>query len=148
MKRVRQRDPTGCGLACIAMVAGINYEKVRAIGVNELGWDETGEFYTGTRDLGELGRHFGIEVGKRRRPFKNFKALPNIAILAVNYKKQTDTWHWCLYRGIKDDQFVYDPSQSIKTNKRRDFGRIKVKWFLPIRDCRDSYNTGKEEEAQ
>jgi len=110
MERVRQRDPTGCGLACIAMVAGINYEKVRAIAVNELEWDGSGDFYTGTRDLRDLGRYFGIEVGKRRRSFKSFNALPETAILAINYKEQTDTWHWCLYRRIKDDEFIYDPS--------------------------------------
>lgn len=141
MKRVRQRDPTGCGLACIAMLSGDKYESVKDVAINELGWEESGTFYTGTRDLRELGRYFGIELGKRRRLFKNFNALPDTAILAINYKEQTDTWHWCLYRRIKDDQFVNDPSQSIKTNKRRDFGRMKVKWFLPIRDCRDSYKT-------
>jgi len=143
MRRIRQRDPTGCGLACIAMIAGTNYEKVRDIAV-ELGWDETGDFYTGNRDLRDLGKYFGIEIGKIRRPFKSFDALPEAAILAINYKKQSDTWHWVVYRRTRNGEFVYDPNQSIKTNKRKDFGRIKVKWFLPIRDCRYSYNILKK----
>jgi len=144
LRRVRQRDPTGCGLACIAMIAGTNYEKVRDIAVNELGWNEAEAFYTGTRDLRELSRYFGVDVGKRRRPFKTFQSLPTVAILAINYKEQTDTWHWVVFHRIEDNPVIYDPNQSIKNDKRRDFGRIKAKWFLPVLNYRDSYTSQRK----
>jgi len=147
MRRIRQRDSTGCGLACIAMVAGINYEDVRAIAVSKLGWDETGDFYTGTRDLRDLAGYFGIAVGKRRRSFKSFNALPDTAILANNYKEQTDTWHWVVFHRIEGKPVIYDPNQSIKNDKRRDFGRIKAKWFLPVLNYRDSYSITKKKEG-
>ena len=140
MRRILQEDSTGCGLAVIAMLSGETYEKIRSIAVNDLGWDETGSFETGTRDLRDLAGFFNIEIGKRRRPFKEFNALPNLAILAINYNEQIDDWHWVVYRRVKGDQFFLDPKKSIRTNKRRDFRRIKVKWYLPV----IPYNITKE----
>lgn len=132
MRRIKQGDPTGCGLACIAMLTDTNYNSVRELAVGQLGFDDSGTFYTGTKELRELGRNFNIELGRRMRKFKNFQELPETAILAINYKEDSDTWHWVVYRRTSNDEFVYDPKKNIKSNKRRDFGRIKAKWFLPV----------------
>ena len=132
MRRVKQGDPTGCGLACIAMLAGSDYNTVRELAIKELGFEDSGAFYTGTNHLRYLSDSFNIELGKKRRQFKSFEALPEIAILAINYKEDSDTWHWVVYRRTINDEFVYDPRKNIKANKRRDFGRIKAKWFLPV----------------
>lgn len=132
MRRVKQGDPTGCGLACIAMITNNDYNKVRALAVRELGFDDSGTFYTNTKHLRDLANNFQIELGKKRRQFKSFERLPDTAILAINYKEELDTWHWVVYHRTSTDQFVYDPKKNIKTNKRRDFGRIKARWFLPV----------------
>ncbi|MGC9208200.1 hypothetical protein, partial [Acidithiobacillus sp.] len=91
-----------------------------------------GTFYTGTKHLKDLGKIFDIELGNKRRQFNGFQNLPEMAILAINYKEDLGTWHWVVYRRTSSDEFVYDPKKNIKTNKRRDFGRIKAKWFLPV----------------
>ncbi len=132
MRRVKQGDPTGCGLACIAMLANSDYNSVRKLALEQLGFDDSGSFYTGTKHLRDLANSFNIELGKKRRQFKSFGELPEIAILAINYKEELDTWHWVVYRRTKNDEFVYDPKKNIKANKRRDFGRIKARWFLPV----------------
>ena len=132
MRRVKQGDPTGCGLACIAMLANTNYEEVKEVAIKKLGFNKSGTFYTGTRHLRELAGHFKIELGKKRRKFKRFEELPETTILAINYNKKSDTWHWVVYRREPNDEFVYDPKKNIKSNKRRDFRRIKAKWFLPV----------------
>lgn len=133
MRRVKQKDSNGCGLACIAMLANKTYKEVRKIAVTKVGLGDGG-FYTGTKELRALSDHYGIVLGKRRRPFKSFAALPETAILAINYKKAEDRWHWVVYRRSPKDEFIYDPKKTIKSNKRRDFGRIKekAKWFLPV----------------
>ncbi len=89
-------------------------------------------FYTGTKDIRELGGHFNNKVGKRRRKFKSFDALPDTAILAINYKEKSDTWHWVVYIRTANDEFIYDPRKEIKTDKRRDFGRFKASWYLCV----------------
>lgn len=132
MRRVKQGDPTGCGLACIAMLAGTDYSSVRELAVKQLGFDDSGTFYTGTKHLKDLGKSFDIELGNKRRQFNGFQNLPEMAILAINYKEDLGTWHWVVYRRTSSDEFVYDPKKNIKTNKRRDFCRIKARWFLPV----------------
>ena len=132
MIRVKQEDPTGCGLACIAMLAGFDYKAVRELAIEKLGFDDSGTFYTDTKDLRGLASIFNIELGKRKRRFKSFGELPEIAILAINYKEDSDTWHWVVYRRTSNDEFVYDPKTKIKTDKRQDFYRINAKWFLPV----------------
>lgn len=132
MRRVKQEDPTGCGLACIAMLADSTYAHVKNLAIEQLGFDNSGTLYTGTKHLRDLANNFKIGLGKKRRKFKAFNDLPEIAILAINYKEESNTWHWVVYRRTSNDEFVYDPKKKIKSNKRRDFGRIKPKWFLPI----------------
>ncbi|HFD32939.1 MAG TPA: hypothetical protein ENJ28_09580 [Gammaproteobacteria bacterium] len=132
MRRIKQADPTGCGLACIAMLASSDYNNVREVAIKQLGFNDSGTFHTSTKDLRELARKFKIELGKRRRKFKRFEGLPETAILAINHMDASDTWHWVVYRRRSNDTFVYDPKKSIKTNKRRDFGHIKARWYLPV----------------
>lgn len=114
------------------MLADTDYSSVRKLAVKQLGFDDSGTFYTGTKHLKDLGKNFNIELGKKRRQFKSFQELPDMAILAINYKEYSDTWHWVVYRRTSNDEFVFDPKKNIKTNKRRDFGRINARWFLPV----------------
>lgn len=55
MRRVKQGDPTGCGLACIAMLAGCDYNKVRDLAVKQLCFDDSGKFHTGAKYLEKTG---------------------------------------------------------------------------------------------
>ena len=132
LRRIKQEDPTGCGLACIAILAGVSYTEIRKIAVDDLEFDESGLFYTGTTHLRKLASKYNIKLSKRRRQFKSLEALPEKAILAINYDGNVDTWHWVIYRRTLNEEFVYDPKRSIKSNKRTDFSRMKIKWFLQV----------------
>jgi ABC-type bacteriocin/lantibiotic exporter with double-glycine peptidase domain len=127
VRRVIQQDSTGCGIACIAMLAGQTYEQVRKLALSVTAFEEGGPFYTCTKDLVSLGAQYNLKIGIRRRKFKNYDALPDKAILAINYKEETDTWHWVLFHRTADDQYVLDPMKSIKNEKRKDLGRIANK---------------------
>jgi len=134
MRRVIQRDITGCGLACIAMLSGKSYSEVRKKAMDKLGFEDHGVFYTNTSQLVSLGREFSLNLGKRRRKFKGYDALPNIAILAINYREKSDTWHWVIYHKSSTKEYVLDPKKSIKNNKRTDLSRIakNATHWLPI----------------
>ena len=108
MRRVIQEDTTGCGLACIAMLSGRSYKEVRNLALKELGFEDNGEFYTGTSHLVSLGQEFDLKIGKRRRKFKSFDLLPNKVILAINYKEKSDTWHWVVFHRTNKEQYILD----------------------------------------
>lgn len=65
IRRIKQEDDTGCGLACIAMLARTGYKEVGEEAI-ELEIQRNGEFWTGARELHILGRAFGFETGQRR----------------------------------------------------------------------------------
>ena len=134
MRRIRYGDSTGCGLACIAMLAGFSYKKVKKKAVQELNFSNKRKFYTGTGNLKALGECFGISiVGCRRRPFKNWDALPNTAIISINPNLDHTSWRWVVFSRTNGTSFVLDPKQSIKSNKRTDFGRMRPSGYLPVR---------------
>ena len=114
------------------MLANVSYELVRSIAVDNLDYKSNGTFYTDTKQLYILGQYFNIKLSKRKIPFRNFESLPHTAILATNYDKNDDIWHWVIFKRTSKEQFVYDPKKSIKSNKRKDFNRIKAKWYLPV----------------
>jgi len=114
------------------MIASVSYSDVKKAAKDELGYTDDDYFYTGTKELRHLAANYGIELGKRRRPFKSFDFLPETSILAINYKEKEETWHWVVYRNTGANRFVYDPKRSIKTNKRTDFNRMRPKWHIPV----------------
>ena len=63
MRRIEQEDSTGCGLACIAMLAGTTYKKVKRKAIDKSEVPEEGPFYTDTPNLYRLGQVFGLKIG-------------------------------------------------------------------------------------
>ena len=135
MKRVIQQDGTGCGIACIAMLAGIDYKSVKKLGLELFDIKSGDELYTTATDLRKLGQKFNLDVGGRRRKFKTFNSLPDLAILAINYRESNDTWHWVVFCRTASEEFVLDPKKAIKSEQRSDFGRmeLKTKWFIEVK---------------
>lgn len=115
------------------MLADRSYREVREIAVSELEYDPEGEFYTKTGDLRRLANEVGVEISaKRRRPFKEWGSLPDRAIVAINYKRKTDTWHWVVFVRKNGKAVVLDPKRKVKTTRRTDFGRMNPFAFLPL----------------
>jgi ABC-type bacteriocin/lantibiotic exporter with double-glycine peptidase domain len=93
MRLVKQRDEYGCGLACVAMVAGRPYSAIRkALGSNEVG-------PTQLRELREIMRQHGIVADERliplrtRTPFE----LPFDALIKMNPRRGGKEWHWAVW---------------------------------------------------
>ncbi|WP_181418776.1 cysteine peptidase family C39 domain-containing protein [Aquipseudomonas alcaligenes] len=132
MQRVTQIDSTGCGLACVAMLAQTNYKTVKARAIKSKILNPSGPFYTSSKDLRELLSEFKIKT-RTGRAIKKWESLPNRAIAGINYKEKTKTWHWVVFiRKDCGESYVLDPKPSIKTKKRNDFGRMRLRSYIPV----------------
>lgn len=133
IKRVKQEDETGCGLACIAMLAGVSYEEVKQVALKNLKFRTKGHFYTGTGQLKELAGYFGLTItGQKRRPWRNWALLPDIAIVSINQQENNRYWHWVVFQRNDGTEAIFDPKKSIKSDRRTDFNRIKPFGYLPV----------------
>ncbi len=121
MKHIIQKDDTGCGIACIAMIAGTTYKKIKNQFVKYRG------FYTGNDELADLAEMYNITLSRRITKFKDWDSIPDKAILKINYQKATKTryecWHWVVYRNTAKERYVLDPATT--NPKRKDLKRIE-----------------------
>jgi hypothetical protein len=134
MRRKVQRDATGCGIACAAMLAGVTYAaaKSRAIALGLV--ENRGPFYTGSAELQELLGSFGVNC-LRGRMVARWESVPSPAIVAINYQAAFKTWHWVVHVSSHRGAYVLDPRGMIKAARRVDFNRMRLRSFIPVREA-------------
>ncbi len=134
MKLVIQNDATGCGFACVAMLAGTTYKNVRTIANQNRIFVNDQKLWSETKYIRKLLTHFGIKTSRSERPFQNWNQLPSCALLAIKWHQVQGVpfWHWAIFIRDKSESYILDPKSSLKKNKRTDFGRIKPKWYIEI----------------
>jgi hypothetical protein len=94
MRHILQKGDMDCGIACVAMLAGVGYfEALEAFNDKESAV-EKGNLAPTLRDaLIKLGH----QPAKRLTKFRGYDVLENDAILKVNpYTKGAD-WHWVVW---------------------------------------------------
>lgn len=138
-KPVVQLERTGCGIASVAALAGVRYSEAKAA-ANALGiFAEDERLWSETLHVRRLLRHFGIEAESETRPFRSWDALPDVALLAIKWHRQGPRtfWHWVVFVREGGRPLVLDSKKSLRRHRRADFGRMKPKWFIPIRDIEE-----------
>jgi hypothetical protein len=134
MKPVIQQDRTGCAIASAAALAGTSYEAIKqltnAVGIDV--WDPA--LWSDTRPMVELLKAVGITIPEQVTGFESWETLPDCALLAVKWREEQGraSWHWVVFVNDGNDRYVLDPKKGLKSNVRRDFGRIKPKWYIPV----------------
>jgi hypothetical protein len=121
MRRVRQRNRSDCGVACVAMLARVSYQQA----FDTFGFAE-GErrFYTSRVQLVNALKLLGCEVQWRK--FSSWEAVSGSAILGVNYRCNRCNFHWVAY----DGKYVRDPSPK-RPPRQRCFNRYRASgWYL------------------
>jgi len=135
VKPVIQEERTGCGIAAVAALAGVSYARAKRVAVlagivaaDPLLWSDHGQ-------VRRLLSRFGMRSGQSPRPFRSWNALPARALLAIKWHLRNGHpfWHWAVYVSDGQGGYVLDSKRGLKTHVRRDFGRMKPKWFLPVR---------------
>src|SRR5580765_818061 len=135
MKPVVQLERTGCGIASVAALAGVRYREMQRV-ANRLGivaddprlWSETGY-------VRRLLKEFGIRPASTEVPFTSWEALPDLALLAIKWHRERSSsfWHWVVFWRGPYGPVVLDSKRELRNHVRTDFGRMKPKWFIPVR---------------
>jgi ABC-type bacteriocin/lantibiotic exporter with double-glycine peptidase domain len=120
IKCVRQKDASGCGIACVAIVTGTPYETVKRLMFGDI---KRRGFHTETLDLKRALRQLGRKPGARAIPLqgRHLSDLNFQAIVATNRNPAGTRWHWVVWDGKK----VLDPRGKAST-RLRPFAYLKV----------------------
>jgi hypothetical protein len=134
MKPVVQLEPTGCGIASVAAIAGLSYPKAKAI-ANSLGiFAQDKSLWSKTSHVRKLLGHLDIKTGPREVPFRSWAALPDFALLSIKWhlEKGRPYWHWVVFVRQSGQPCVLDSKKNLRSHRRTDLGRMKPKWYIPI----------------
>ena len=138
IRRIVQKDSTGCGIACVAMLCGNTYSQVKAI-ATDFGFVPNNYGHsTESWQLRELLSHFGVKSDRGRR-LSHWHSLNCFCIVGINYNKNSDKWHWVVYVPDESGGYILDPMGTIKTSERRDFNRMRPKSFVPVQQPNNSF---------
>jgi len=133
-KPVIQKDDTGCGIACVAALAGVTYKQAQST-ARRLGiFADDPRLWSETVSVRLLLREYGLGISKREEPSKCWEALPDLASLALKWRIECGraVWHWAVFWRGPCGAMVLDSKRSLRTNRRTDFGRMKPKWFISL----------------
>jgi|GEM_PF-325095 len=131
---VIQEERTGCGIASVATGVGVRYRQVQRV-AHRLGmFSEEPRLWSQTNYVRRLLRQFSIRAARVEVRFLPWQTLPRLALLAI--KRHTvrgcESWHWVVFwRGAKG-AVELDPNPSLQSHRRRDFGRMHPRWFIPL----------------
>ncbi len=90
--------------------------------------------WSDTEYVRTLLREFGISASPQEKPFESWEQLPDKALLAIKWRIEQGKpfWHWVLFVRENGEAKVLDSRKALKSNVRRDFGRIKPKWYIEV----------------
>ena len=131
IRRVVQKDSTGCGIACAAMLSGTTYRRAKLLAIDLGIASDRPPYYTSSRDLSLLLRKLGLEPSRGRR-LSRWESLQCLSVVGINHNDETDTWHWVVYVPTANGGYVLDPKKSIKSARRVDFGRMTPRSYIPV----------------
>lgn len=134
LRPVVQEDPTGCALACVAAIAGIDYSAVKRTAAHLGIAVSDATLWSDPRPIRTLLAAFHIAAARNEAPFTSWEALPPLALLAIKWhqEKTGPAWHWVVFVREAETSFVLDSKRTLRTHRRTDFGRMKPNWFIGL----------------
>ena len=152
MRLVKQRYPTSCGIACVAMLAGKKHDTVLKEAKNTFKKRRFGKTtsYTNLDDIKVLLSNFGVSWQKDFKPIeqdvqsqKNFwNGLKGMNLVAVRFhiKDGTEYWHWIIAIRTENSLKIYDPNPQkkiscidfVKGELPNQKSYCHAKWYLKI----------------
>jgi len=121
IERVFQDDHTGCGLACVAMIAGVSYREVRKFAIDHGIFSSGNDSGVSADGVMKLLKLFNVDTAIRNS-ITNWKRVPQVGMLGINDSRP----HWVVAVRTREDCFLIDPSSHVSQKRRRDFGRISL----------------------
>lgn len=134
LKPVVQLERTGCGIASVAVLAGVGYKAAQRT-ARRLGIAAADDrLWSHTAHVRCLLKRYGLRAHPLETPFSSWSALPATALLAVKWHRERGKpfWHWVVFVRDQKRGYVLDSAAALKRHVRTDFGRIKPKWSIGI----------------
>ena len=133
MDIVLQEEKTGCGFAAVAMISGTSYKEVKKLANSQGIFAADEKLFTSTDYVRRLSLGLGVKLSESEIIFTDWKALPNVALLATKHRIENGQprWHWSIYE--KNKNRVLDPASYLENNKRTDFENIEVEWYIEVK---------------
>jgi hypothetical protein len=134
MKPVVQLERTGCGIASVAVLAGVSYKaaqrSARRLGITA----SDARLWSATDHVRRLLGRYGVRVHRGETPFVSWPALPSRALLAIKWHRDRGQpcWHWVVFVRERGRAYVLDSATALKRHRRTDFGRMRPKWFIAV----------------
>ncbi len=116
------------------MLAGVSYTRARTV-AHSLGIvADDPRLWSDTAHVRALLRRFGVHASPGESAFTSWDTLPDLALLSIKWhlEKEIPYWHWVVFWRSPNGAVVLDPKKALRTHIRRDFGRMKPKWFIKI----------------
>lgn len=142
IRKIVQTDPYGCGVACLAMVAGLTYEAARerfnALGLGVRRGCKPA-YSTSSGEMRMAISSSGLFTDSRR--WRGWAEFQGLAVIKVrdDWRGAKGRWHWAVaFRHPEFDIAVFDPHQSAPSFSRMptdvecfDFRKYEPKgeWF-------------------
>jgi ABC-type bacteriocin/lantibiotic exporter with double-glycine peptidase domain len=135
LKPVVQQERTGCGIASVAVLAGMTYPRAKKLASGLGIHAEDQKLWSRTDYMRTMLRVLGIRADATETPFRSWNALPDRALLAIKWHRENGVpfWHWVVFVRDEGQARVLDSSLRVKNHVRTDFGRMKPKWFIGVR---------------
>ncbi len=134
MKPVVQQEPTGCGIASVAAMAGVSYATAKQV-ANHMGIvAEDPQLWSETTLVRRLLKRYRLRASRSEMPFVSWSALPRRALLAIKWHREgrRSYWHWVVFVRDSNGAYVLDSNWSLRRHVRKDFWRMKPKWFIEV----------------
>ncbi|MEK7437420.1 MAG: hypothetical protein AAB150_11095 [Pseudomonadota bacterium] len=140
MKPVIQLEPTGCGIASVAAIAGVSYSRAKYVASALDIYADDQRLWSETAHVRKLLRRFGLKADATETPFRSWDALPDLALLSIKWhlERGRPFWHWVVFARENERPSVLDSRQGLRQHIRSDFGRIKPKWYIGVADAQAS----------
>jgi hypothetical protein len=134
MKPVVQLERTGCGIAAVAAIAGVSYRQAQRT-ANRLGiFSHDRRLWTETNYVRRLLQSYQLRPASTEQPFRSWSSLPDLALLAIKWHREQGRpcWHWVVFVRDSEGERVLDSKRLLSRHVRRDFRRMKPKWYIAV----------------
>jgi len=134
IKPVVQLEQTGCGIAAVATIAGVSYRQAQER-ANRLGiFADDRRLWSETSHVRRLLREYRLRPTSTEQPFRTWKSLPDLALLGIKWHREYGRpfWHWVVFVRDERGERVLDSKRALKSHVRRDWGRMRVKWYMAV----------------
>ena len=121
--RVKQKNDTGCGIACVAMKTGRTYQQTKRFFQERVFLPTERKPHTRHYQLRRALRELGIASEKRL--FRKWRSIKNLSIVPINRRSDTG-WHWVVFVPNGTCPYILNPAPE-KGRRRYDFRGVKAR---------------------